>query len=247
MSRDYVFTAWSIPVFDESNCRYICWGEEVCPTTGKKHWQGFAIFNRTCRMPKAKAWIGAGNDIHLETRKGSRVEARNYSIKDNKFSEWGLFEGRTTKDIFKLNINDIKIEYPEFYCRYHRGLEKLNIDMGLVWRDVEVHWLWGPAGCGKTRSVIDKKDVFKIDELMWWDGYNKENIILIDDVDYESFEKRRFMLNLLDGYRLRLSVKGGFVYAHWLVVYITSNWNPERLLLRDDAFERRVTSVTELG
>lgn len=246
MARDYVFTSWKEPEFDRDGCRYICWGKEIAPSTGREHWQGYVIFKRTAKFPKAKLWIGAGDDTHVECRKGSRDEARNYCKKDGDFFEWGEFEGRNIADIFKLNIAEIKEEYPLFYCRYHRGLEKLKQDQGEKWRSVEVTWLHGPAGCGKTRMVMEMNDVFKCDNMKWWDGYEGESILLLDDVDIEDFSNRRYMLNLLDGYRLRLEIKGGHTWAKWQQVYITSNWDPGDLL-RDSAYCRRVTTVTGLG
>lgn len=246
MARDYCFTSWKKPVFNEDTIRYICWGVEK---TKKDitHYQGFAIFKRTCRFPKAKQWIGAGDETHIEVRQGTRCEARAYCFKDGDIFEWGLFESHTKKELFEKPISYLKMEYPEFYCRYHRGLEKLHMDKGDVWRDVTVTWLWGSSGCGKTKTVMGMDNVFKCDDLQWWDGYDKETILLLDDMDVEDFNKRRFMLNLLDSYQLRLAVKGGFCWAHWKEVYITTNWSPIQFLKKDAAFGRRVTTVTKLG
>lgn len=247
MARDYCFTAWKVPEWNENGIRYICWGEEL---TKKKivHYQGFVIFNKTCRFPKAKKLIGAGDDTHVEVRKGTRIEAREYCTKENKFVEFGQFEGHTKESLFKLPISYLKENYPEFYCRYHRGLEKMQ-DKGDRWRDVSVTWLHGPAGCGKTRFAMEySSSVFKIDRpYKWWDGYDDEETILIDDVDVKDFrENRGLFLNVLDGYRLRLEVKGSHCYAKWKTVFITSNWDPGDLLL-DEALNRRVTKVTGLG
>jgi hypothetical protein len=250
MSRDWCFTAWEKPQFDEENVRYICWGLETCPTTDRKHYQGFAVFKRTCRVPKAKTWIGAGDKTHLEARRGTRVEARTYCLKDGDVYEWGEFEGVTKEQMFKFPINKLKREHPEFYCRYWRGLEKLQ-NKGPRWRQVSVTWLHGPAGCGKTRYAMeaDEDDVFKLDRpYKWWDGYEGEGTLVLDDVDEKDFvENRGLFLNVLDGYGLRLETKGSHAYANWTHVYITSNWNPHVHLLKQEAWNRRVTTVTRLG
>ena len=60
MSRDWCWTAWELPKPDYDKCRYVCWGEERCPTTNKLHYQGFIIFNRTHRIPSAKRILGGG-------------------------------------------------------------------------------------------------------------------------------------------------------------------------------------------
>ena len=147
----------------------------------------------------------------------------------------------TKENLFKQPIPYIKEHYPEFYCRYHKGLEKLNIDKGPKWRDLKVTILWGPTGTGKTRQVMEKDNVYKIDPpYKWWDGYEGEEILLIDDYKRGAID-RGFLLNLLDGYRLRLETKGGHTWALWSQVYITTNYNPE--IWADEAISRRVTSV----
>lgn len=250
MSRDWCWTSFDTDSeinFDKDNVRYICYGREKCATTGKQHLQGFAIFNRTCRIPKCKQWLGSDR-LHVEPRRGSREQARDYCRKDGDFWEWGRYESMTTTELFKQPINYLKENYPEFYCRYHRGLEKLHVDTGEKWRDVHVTWLWGKSGTGKTRRVMEMDDVYKLDGTMkWWDGYQGESILLLDDVDDSDFFNRRFMLNILDGYRLRLEIKGSFTFAKWTAVFITSNWSPLSFLRKDPAFARRCDVVTELG
>jgi len=78
MSRDWCFTAWTLPVFDKDNCKYVVFGNETCPSTGKLHYQGFAVFVRTCRIPMAKKWIGAGDGCNVEPRRGTRKQAADY-------------------------------------------------------------------------------------------------------------------------------------------------------------------------
>lgn len=141
MARDWCFTTFDTEKeleFDKDNIRYIIYGRERCPTTNKEHYQGFAIFKRTCRIPKAKTWIGGGNGTHLEPRRGSRDQARDYCRKDGNIVEWGQFDGMTKEALFKQPIEYLKEEYPEFYCRYHKGLEKLAIRKSPKWRDVRV-------------------------------------------------------------------------------------------------------------
>lgn len=244
MSRDWCFTAWTQPKFDEENCKYMVYGKEICPTTGKLHFQGFAVFKRTCRIPKGKEWIGAGKETHLEARKGTRREASDYCKKDGDYVEHGILEARTNEEILRLPVEQIKKEYPLMYCRYHRGIEKLQHNKGEKWREVKVHILWGPTGTGKTRQVMEMDNVYKIDPpYQWWDGYMGEDILLIDDFRIGNIP-RGMLLNLLDGYRLRLETKGGHTWALWKEVYITTNFNPE---CWEEAILRRVTSVKAVG
>ena len=247
MSRDYVFTAWNKPEYDESNVRYICWGIERCPTTDREHWQGFAVFNRTHRIPGAKRILSAGDGCHLEQRRGTRQQAIDYCRKCGNFFDWGKLEMYNQKELLDLSITEIKNIDPLFYVRYHRGIDKYKINESPAWRDLSVIWYWGPAGCGKTRRAIESStDVYKIDyPYSWWDGYVDQNIILLDDYDDGNI-LRSALLNILDGYPLRLPTKGGHVYAKWETVYITSNHNPETLVQWCPALKRRVTKIINM-
>ena len=86
----------------------------------------------------------------------------------------------------------------------------------------------------------------------WWDGYDGEEILLIDDF-YGQVQVAR-MLHLLRGYQCRLPIKGGFTYAQWQKVYITSNNPPHEWYMKwekiplevQDAFFARITTITEI-
>jgi len=239
MCRDYCFTAWTLPFPpEEEKIRYMVVGKEICPNTNREHYQGYVVFNRTARIPMAKKWIGAGDDAHLEPRKGTRLQASEYCKKDGDFTEIGQLVAYTIEDVLKLPVNKIKEEWPLMYVRYHRGIEKLHAVQGAKWRLVEVFVLYGKTGTGKTREVMEMDDVFKIDPpYTWWDGYSGEDILLIDDFRTGDIA-RGMLLNLLDGYRLRLETKGGHAWALWSKVYITTNFNPE---MWSDELLRRVT------
>lgn len=45
-------------------------------------------------------------------------------------------------------------------------------------------WIYGESGCGKTRSVIKQyPECYIKPRNQWWDGYNGEEVVLVDDVD----------------------------------------------------------------
>lgn len=238
--RDWCFTAWSEPDPEYESIKYIVWGEERCPKTDRIHYQGFACFNRTYRLRGVKRIINAGTDCHVEPRRGTRSQAREYCLKDGNFREWGRFESLSTSDLFKQDINFLKEEYPAFFCRYHKGLSLLQ-DKGEKWRDVSATILWGEeSGVGKTRTAMDHDSVYKLDPpYNWWDGYQGEKRIVIDDYKVGSIPRGQ-LLNILDGYRLRLETKGSHTWASWTEVYITSNFCPE---CWDDALLRRVKEI----
>lgn len=253
MSRDYCFTVYETEVpdlklsFDKEKIKYIIIGRETCKTTGRKHLQCYACFPRTYAFKGAQKILGCGKShIRKKYENSSREQARDYCKKEGDWEEWGVFEPLTTKDIFNLPLEKIKSEYKEFYCRYHRGLEKLQ-EKGPKWRGkVRVTILTGKSGVGKTRRVMEMDSVYKFDPpYKWFDGYENEEILLIDDYE-DKMINRGLLLNICDGYRQKLETKGSHVWAYWNEVYITTNSNPEDLL-DDPAFKRRIDVIETMS
>lgn len=242
MARDYVFTSWTQPNIDEDKVKYWCYGREQCPTTNREHYQGFIVFKRTHRIPGAKRILGGGDGTHLEARQGTRRQAVDYCKKDGDFTEWGVLETLTYDELFKQDLNFLKENYPAFFCRFHKGLSLLKSGNQAKWRDVEVHIIWGSTGTFKTRTVMEMDDVYKLDPpYSWFDGYYGEKILLLDDYKKGAIS-RGFLLNLCDGYKLRLETKGSHTWAAWNKVYITSNFDPNNWAC--DALKRRITTIT---
>lgn len=143
-------------------------------------------------------------------------------------------------------------------AKYHKFCEAYVADVQRsiipAWREITVNVYWGHTGMGKTRRVYyEHPDVYKVDPaaILWWDGYVGQDVVLIDDFD--GWIPIGNMLNILDGYPLRLPVKGGFCYAAWQTVFITANTSPEEWYherpLRQghlNALLRRLTNVVHI-
>lgn len=81
--RHICFTLYreSPPVYDREEMRYMIFQQEKCPTTNKLHWQGYVEFNRKITFNTMKE-IFDDNTIHLESRRGTRDQAREYCMKN---------------------------------------------------------------------------------------------------------------------------------------------------------------------
>lgn len=95
--RNWCFTSYNRMYksdFDSDDMRYICWQEEICPSTGKKHWQGYVEFINQKRFNEAKIAM-KDSTIHIEPRKGTQAQAIEYCKKkdgsqvDDTFVEYG--------------------------------------------------------------------------------------------------------------------------------------------------------------
>ena len=152
-------------------------------------------------------------------------------------------------------------QFPHAYGKLLEGRARSRIQPS---RDVQVVVKIGPTGCGKTRSTYDAfwPDLFVQDmssgSALWWDGYEGQTCLLLDDFDGSGIHFR-WLLRLLDRYPVRLAVKGGFTYGVWDKVVITTNkammsWYPKEtdispLARRIDHIERYDSSgnyVTEV-
>ncbi len=262
-SRNWCFTDfenlnWK-EKFNDKLITYICFGNEICPTTGKKHIQGWLQFTKKVRLSRVKKILNC-KKLHLETCKGSESQNDKYCQKENSYTKIGEFETQgQRKDLIHIaeliskgsKIEEIADQFPSQFIRYHRGFEKLvQIHLKTIsprWRALECHLLTGPTGCGKTRTAVEySDDYYKIQgsELQWFDGYEGQKTLIIDE--YSNDVKITRLLNLLDGYQLRLPVKGGFTYAQWTRVYITTNLRKLHELARDEhrlALKRRITET----
>lgn len=233
-----------------SSIAYICWQDEICPSTNRLHQQGYAEFRESTRIGTVKRLLGC-ESIHLEGRVGTAEQAREYCKKEEtgvegSFKELGIFSKSrqgTRNDLEEITemlregrtVDEITDLFGPSYIRYHRGIENLNSRFRKRaipgWRSVQVFVLWGDTGIGKTRLVHELfgPKVFTLaaekGDRVWWDGYEGERVLLIDEfygwVPYGTF------LQITDGYRVRLPIKGSHTYSAWNVVVITSNKSPE--------------------
>lgn len=252
---------------EESTVRFAIWQLEVCATTGRRHYQGYVEFNNSMRVSAVKALLGG--TVHLEKRRGSREQAIEYCRKDDTkiAGPWTIGDedcvqpGKRTdldnigREILDgANLSSIVEKYPGTYIKYRRGIEALVFRSAAdqcrsAFRELRVMVYYGDAGAGKTRKAIEEcgADYFILDqsERVWFDGYEGQKNLIIDD--FYGWIKWGTLLRILDGHPYRGEIKGGFVWALWTKVYITSNipvdeWYPnitdER---RRAALNRRIT------
>ena len=89
------------------------------------------------------------------------------------------------------------------------------------YKKVEVYWIWGESGAGKTRYAIDdmlKKGIEKFNEVKmvgeFWHGVQEDCQVAL----YDDFRDSHIM-----------NVKGGSVRNNYQTIYITSLQSPEEI------------------
>lgn len=256
------------PIILEKNVNYIIWQKEKGEKTGKEHIQMYAEFTKALTIGQIKKIFG---ECHIEMRKGSQEQAIKYCSKTDTRID-GFWELGVKKEQGKRNdlievaekikkgdkMSKIADEYPVTYIKYNRGMEKLKFivdSKNKKFRKIETIVLWGAPGTGKTKFATENsEDYFKLDNYksdhLWFDGYDGEKTLILDD--FYGNIKFDYFLKILDGYDLRLEIKGGFTWAKWEKIYITSNKHPDEwynIIKYDEnlkgAYKRRINKIIE--
>lgn len=262
-SRNWVFTLNNYTE-DEVNalrkypCDYIIIGFEV-GAEGTPHLQGYIEFPGVKRFETLKKF---NPRIRWAKRAGSASQASEYCKKDNNFESHGNLSAQGERNdlteigdlIVKENASlaSIAEDYPSQFVRYHKGFTALK---NAVLKDrteaPKVYWLWGPTGVGKTRHCVETHPSFYIkDSSMWWDGYEQQQAIVIDDYEWNyNRETFRNLLRLLDRYPYQGQVKGGFVKINSPFIYITCEYPPENYWKGADydQMKRRITEIIHVS
>lgn len=178
------FLASENPIFTDDECRYRIEGIELCPTTGKRHIQGFAWFHKNMRFSALKKRYPS--NIRFILCRGSPYQNFIYCSKDNNFTEFGTRPVATktrtdSNHAYKLalaapsvreGMEIIKLERARDYCLYYETIERslkkakmpafcalfqpgdFNIPLFGL-KEEKRSWLFsGPSGIGKTQFAI---------------------------------------------------------------------------------------------
>lgn len=230
--------------------RYIVYQLEQGQNSLHYHLQGYVELKKNSRLSYLKKKFNEPT-MHAETMISDRVSARNYCRKDEtrvsgpwEFGVWNPNGQGNRTDLDEvqnmimngmLNKRKLMTEYPSLYCRYRQGLNDICAEACRMRGRLPRVGLWveiyvGPPGCGKTRSALTvDSDWFKLDRsatgnAAWFDGYEDENTLVLDD--YYGWLPWSTLLNILDIHPLRIDKKGTHGYALWNRVIITTNSHP---------------------
>lgn len=231
---------------------YWCYGVEVCPTTAKRHWQGYLECKNATTFSALKGRSPPG--IHWEPRKGTQEEAIEYCKKDGDFHEFGEKKVGVGKrnDLTALREAIVKGDsYEKLFddhfsvvLQYGRGVRDYQQlkQPHRTW-ETEVICIWGATGVGKSRKANEAGAAFvEYDKSGFIHGYSNEAIVCFDDFDPSTMTREVF-LRLTDRYHIKVNVKGGSMTWNPRTVYFTSNSNPRDWYNADEAVGRRMKNV----
>jgi len=235
-------------------------GYEICPDTGRKHLQGY---HYTERQRSLSAFSKAFGKCHVEKPIGTALQNRAYCLKirpqdktpNEKYEEFGELptQGHRTdwekaqKDLGTKSVHEVIAEQPQLLPCIRALQTYKSTYLKPVERDVQVIVLYGKGGVGKTRWAYDHHPgLYKKPTGEWWDGYTGQKAILLDD--FYGYFKYHDILTILDRYPLNLPIKGGFMWAQYDTVIITSNKHPREWYRGhwDWPLRRRLNKIIEV-
>lgn len=217
---------------------YAIFGREACPTSGKPHIQGFI----SCTSPQRfsalqKAFVGA----HLTPARGTQAENRKYCSKDGDFIEFGaVHESRGEKerarwasawDACKDNrLDDVPYD---IRFRFYGTCKKIAVDHMRPLPSIPTldnHWVCGPTGMGKSRGTkLRYPDHYPKNANKWWDGYQSQPTVIIDDFDKAHSVLGHYLKIWADHNPFLAETKGGSMLIRPKRIIVTSNWEPSEI------------------
>lgn len=239
---------------------------------GTTHYQGYIELKKPMRVVALHKLVT--KDVWFRERNGTRVQARNYCMKEDTRTdgpwEYGSWNGKETaqgqrSDLEELSAMihagatpyEIETAMPSTYYRYSNAVQRAQYlkaqQRPKGFREVEVVIVYGKPGLGKTKAAYDlDPNLYSvpIGKDLWFDGYTGEDTILLDD--FSGQMRLVDLLRVLDGHPVQVPVKGSFVYLHCTRIIITTNVHPDTwydYTQRTDsllALKRRVKHLLEV-
>lgn len=135
------------------------------------------------------------------------------------------------------------------YDRIDNAIKRFKLDSTSAYEADGTRGLWiqGPPGTGKSRKAreisMDKygEVPFTLEQSKWFDGYNNEQVIVIEDLDkYTAHELGHKIKLWADRYPVKAEVKGGTIPLNHRMLIVTSNFTIE------EAFQADGEKATEM-
>jgi len=219
----------------EEHCKYAVVGKEV-GDSGTPHLQGYLSLKKRQRLTALKKVFGT--NIHFENARGSAEQNYKYCTKDGDFIEVGTLPTTHKDSLAALTqaiengapISEVAAMDGPTYVRNYRGLANYASLQVEDYTHFETRgiWLYGPPGVGKSHHARQFADavggLYIKQQNKWFDGYNGEDVILLDDLDTPMLSHH--LKIWADKYACNGEIKGGTVKLRHKYFIVTSNYMP---------------------
>ncbi|AUM61846.1 Rep [uncultured virus] len=246
-TRTIVFTSYKKEAIEDpehyikkvsEQCLWALGQVEKCPETGRLHIQGMAY------AKEAKSWAFMSPD-HIEvckdpaksiiycTKEETRIKG---PYESGVRPTWNIKGMKlTNKDILSTPLTQL-VDEEKIHIRDYEKLRKCvnlyNLDKKTEKRVSEENlWIVGQPGVGKSYWVREQfgDSLYLKAQNKWWDGYNGEENVLIDDFDQGGKCLSHYLKIWGDSYDLTGEIKGGTIKLGYKRFIITSNYTIDQL------------------
>lgn len=237
------------------DAKYYVVGKEV-GAEGTPHLQGFVSLHVNHRLTAVKRYCSRA---HWELAKGTATQNFTYCSKDGDFIEKGtrsltrneqrVAQQDTWRNFIAAAKNGTaEADYPREFVQYNGFVQRTYRPTLPTLDTYSGLWFMGAPGTGKSRAAREEyPGLYEKSLNRWWDGYEGEETILLDDLDKgASVWIGNFLKRWTDHYPVRVEVKGGSKVVRPKRVIVTSNYSIQTLFADQGpemvaAIERRFT------
>jgi len=243
------------------SCRFLIYGKELAPETGTPHLQGYVVFESQKTLSAAIKFLPGA---HVSVANGSADANILYCSKEGDVTERGVrplsqkAKGDTEKKRWREIVDlaeqgdwaTLKEEHPQVYATQLTRLEHVHnkrprVLENLDFNEVPHYWFYGPPGSGKSLEARRRApDAYiKNPNTKWWDGYDGQDDVIIDDFDKYQVSQGGDMKRWMDIYPFQGEQKGSQVMMRPKRIFVTSNYSPSEIwddVVTVNAINRRV-------
>jgi len=233
----------------ETDCVYVVVGKELGEEGKTPHLQGYIVFKSLKSLAQMKELWDAR--VHWEAARGDSRANLDYCSKEGEWEERGIrpatqkekgIKGAEKWEIMLAEarasgeVSDPYIQFSGYkHVRHHYVLAK-GKDMKTLTGDLEHVWIWGPTGTGKSRKAFEENPGAYIkDGSKWWDDYEYEDIVVIDDLEPEDAAAGQ-LKKWADRYPFKAEYKGGSMKIRPRRIIVTSNYSPRMMWAREQVW-----------
>lgn len=221
----------------EKMSSYISYGKEKAPSTGQEHLQGYVELLKPARRTELVKLISC----FWEPAKGSGEQNRDYTQKEGDFYEVGTFkeqdpgkreqsrwlEARTQAEAGE-RVTDSQI-----VLQHYASIRALSRDHMRMPAELDAPcgvWIYGEAGAGKSRKArADYPGAYLKPCNKWWDGYQREKFVIIDDFDPAHACLGHYLKIWADRYPFPAEVKGSGIALRPSVICVTAQYSIDEI------------------
>lgn len=239
--------------------KYVGYCEEIAPTTGTPHIQGFCSFHSPRTIIQARAKFPG---CHVEVMRGSISQNEDYCSKVGELQHYGVRPmSNSDKGVAERERWDSARELAkagqfddidsDILIRCYSTLKRIRTDYAAKPEPIDVtcYWIYGPTGTGKSHAVETtfplcyKKNM---EDVKWFDGYQGEDTVYLEDLDKYQVRWGGLLKRLADRWPLLVNVKGSMLYIRPRRIIVTSNYNLDEIWTESgtlDPLLRRFTVI----